>query len=196
MRGSTAALKEWAIVCEALADGRQTALIRKGGILEVKDGFQVEHRDFWLFPTQVHQNLSDLAPSVHERFLALQAAPPVTEWLELRLFGRVVDEVTVTDLEQLRGLEGEHILSWECVASRFHYRGRPGVHVLVLRVYRRPHAARIPVRAWYDGCVSWVELDEVIDTGGLQPVLSDAEFAARRATLRDRLGLGRPLPRA
>ncbi|RPJ57922.1 MAG: DUF1802 family protein, partial [Acidobacteria bacterium] len=38
---SNAALKEWAVVCRALAAGRQVLAIRKGGILEVKPGFEV-----------------------------------------------------------------------------------------------------------------------------------------------------------
>ena len=35
---TNAALKEWAIVCKALAEGRQILLIRKGGIEEIKGG--------------------------------------------------------------------------------------------------------------------------------------------------------------
>ena len=31
------ALKEWAIICKALEEGRQVVLLRKGGILEYKE---------------------------------------------------------------------------------------------------------------------------------------------------------------
>jgi hypothetical protein len=34
-----AALKEWAVVCKALEEGRQILLLRKGGIMEYKQGF-------------------------------------------------------------------------------------------------------------------------------------------------------------
>src|SRR3954469_6548443 len=50
------ALKEWATVCEALGAGRQIILLRKGGIFEAAGGFEIEHRQFLLFPTYVHQN--------------------------------------------------------------------------------------------------------------------------------------------
>ena len=73
---TNAALKEWAMICQALADGRQTLLVRKGGIQEIKDGFEVTHRSFWLFPTYVHQKATDLVPTVHEEFRAIQAAQP------------------------------------------------------------------------------------------------------------------------
>ena len=54
------ALKEWATVEAALAEGPVVLLIRKGGISERRGDFQVEHREFWLFPTHYHQNLHEL----------------------------------------------------------------------------------------------------------------------------------------
>lgn len=184
---ASAALKEWAIVCQALADGRQTLLIRKGGIQEIKDGFEVTHRNFWLFPTYVHQKAADLVPTVHREFEALQSAQPAVGSLPLQLYATVEDVVRVTDLEVLRHLEGQHILSWECVASRFAYRNKPGVHVLVLRVFRRPEPIVLQNQSWYDGCVSWVDLDQVLSTDGCVPILTDAEFSSRLAKIRGRL---------
>jgi hypothetical protein len=135
---TNAALKEWAIVCRALADGRQTLLIRKGGIEEIKAGFQVFHRDFWLFPTYAHQNQADLVPAVRAEFADVQATQPAAGTIAFQLYATVEDVMRVTDLERLRSLEGYHVLSWDCVVSRFHYRNKPGVHVMILRVYRRP----------------------------------------------------------
>jgi hypothetical protein len=184
---TNAALKEWAIVCRALADGRQTLLIRKGGIEEIKAGFQVIHRDFWLFPTFVHQKAADLVPAVHAEFEEVRAAQPTPGTIPFQLYATVEDAVKVTDLHRLRSLEGQHILSWDCVASRFHYRNTPGVHVMTLRVYRRPSVITLPNTPAYDGCISWVDLDQALDTEGCAPVLSDAEFGARLADIRARL---------
>jgi len=184
-QATNAALKEWAIVCQALADGRQALLIRKGGIQEMKGGFEVTHRNFWLFPTYVHQKVTDLVPTVHEEFRAIQAAPP-PGMLSIRLYATVEHAVKVTDLDRLRGLADQHVLSWECVAGRFHYRNKPGLHVLVVRVYRRPEPLLLPQKAWYDGCVSWVDLDQRISPDGCTPVLSDAEFAMRASDIREK----------
>ena len=51
------AFKEWAGVCDALIEGRQTVIIRKGGISETAGPgeFDLEHPEFWLYPTWVHQ---------------------------------------------------------------------------------------------------------------------------------------------
>ena len=185
---TTAALKEWAIVCNALADGRQIVLIRKGGIEEIKAGFQVTHRDFWLFPTFVHENTADLIPPVHGEFARLRAAPPPAGALAVQLYATVTEAVKVTELDRLRALEGAHILSWDAVAARFQYRNRPGVHVLTLRVHRLPRPVVLEVKPWYDGCVSWVELDQAVDPRGATPVLSDPEFTRREADIRAILG--------
>jgi hypothetical protein len=189
---TSAALKEWAIVCRALEDGRQTLLVRKGGIQEIKAGFAVAHRDFWLFPTSVHQKAADLVPEVREEFAAVQADPPVPGTVPIRLYATVEDAIRVTDLEALRSLNGHHILSWDCVAARFHYRNKPGVHILVLRVHRRPDPICLPAQPWYDGCVSWVELDRSIAPAGCVPVLSDEDFAGRLADIRARTSGANP----
>ena len=56
------AFKEWAVICQALADGKQALILRKGGIAEAGDDFQVEHTRFWLFPTFVHQQRDGIKP--------------------------------------------------------------------------------------------------------------------------------------
>ena len=179
-----AALKEWAIVCRALGDGRQTLLVRKGGIQEIKSGFQVDHRDFWLFPTFVHQKATDLLPAVHAEFEEVQRSRMPADLVPIQLYATVADAVRVKDLDQLRPLAAFHVLSWDCVAGRFQYRNKPGVHVLILRVYRRPEPILIDNTPHYDGCVSWVDLAKSLPIAGCTPVLSDAEFEARLGRIR------------
>src|SRR5262245_25283913 len=69
------ALKEWATVCRALESGRQIILLRKGGILEARHGFEVENREFLLFPTYLHQKREMLKPSEHAGFEEKSAEP-------------------------------------------------------------------------------------------------------------------------
>ena len=49
------ALKEWAVTVQALAQGRQVLLLRKGGIHEEGKDFRVVHPEFLLYPTYEHQ---------------------------------------------------------------------------------------------------------------------------------------------
>ncbi|MDP9405577.1 MAG: DUF1802 family protein, partial [Actinomycetota bacterium] len=57
---TTPALKEWAAVAAALLDGRQTVLLRKGGIHE--KAFRVGADAFVLFPTVAHSHAERVRP--------------------------------------------------------------------------------------------------------------------------------------
>ena len=52
--------KEWAVVTNALLTGKQSILFRKGGIIEKKKTFSVDHQNFLLFPTYFHEKKEDL----------------------------------------------------------------------------------------------------------------------------------------
>jgi hypothetical protein len=181
------ALKEWAVVCQALDRGRQTVSLRKGGINEPRDGFRVEHREFWLFPTQFHEGRESLVPEA-EPLLAEtlnNLAPPGT----IRVANYVVvDEVLqITDLAQAERLAALHIWSAETIQRRFNYR-QPGLFLLIMRVYRRPQPFLVTDTPELAGCHSWVELPVELTTAGLTPVLSDDQFAAVRQAVSGALG--------
>ena len=70
------ALKEWATVVNALENGDQTVLLRKGGILEDSSGFVVESEKFFLFPTFEHQETRHLKPQFHKHLEDALASKP------------------------------------------------------------------------------------------------------------------------
>src|SRR4029077_13319887 len=47
--------KEWSLVCDAMGAGRQSIILRKGGIAEGRGGFQWQADGFFLFPTHFHE---------------------------------------------------------------------------------------------------------------------------------------------
>ena len=57
-----------------------------------------------------------------------------------------------------------------------------------MRVHRLAAPATFAETRRYQGCVSWVALDEPVDVTGATPVLDDAAFDARVAVLREALG--------
>jgi hypothetical protein len=189
-RESRSALKEWEAVEQILAAGRASLLLRKGGIWEQKEGFRVEHREFWIFPTHFHQNPHELAPAFAWALEPGLAARPDGERIRLEHYAVVHDAFRVEDLEALRRLDGLHPLDAATVESRFRYKDRPYLHALTLRVYRMPEPHLVENTLDYEGCVSWVELDEALPTTGAVPVLTDEEFAAARGVVAERLGGG------
>src|SRR5690349_21807542 len=85
------AYKEWAAICLALAQGKQSLLLRKGGIAEPNGEFQVEHMRFWLLPTYAHQQEADgLQPEAQPLLAEALARRPPENVLLLTHFAEVL----------------------------------------------------------------------------------------------------------
>ncbi|HET9424331.1 MAG TPA: DUF1802 family protein [Gemmatimonadaceae bacterium] len=175
------ALKEWAVLVDAMSRGEIIATVRKGGIREQRAGFAVRHDQFLLYPTFFHEKVGEL----DERFRARAGtvAPPHPGTIALGYLARVAGVWSVSDLETLRAIQPMQGLDWNAIESRFHYKGKPGVQVVALRLARLPGVVVIPEARRYAGCVSWVELDGEIDVAGARAVLTDQEFAAQLGRL-------------
>lgn len=182
------ALKEWAVLVDAMLRGEIVAMIRKGGIREQRAGFSVRHDRFVLYPTFFHEKANELAPRYAPQLEASHARKPDAGTIRIECVADVVGLWQVQELETLRAIEGEHGMAWPAIESRFHYKNRPGVQVIAVRVSRLPEPVIVPETRRYLGCVSWVELDEPIDVSNATPVLDDASLMMRVARLKNVLG--------
>jgi len=185
------ALKEWAVLCDAMARGDIVAMVRKGGVREQRSGFAVRHDRFLLYPTFFHARESELAPRFRES-LSADAPQPASGVVRLSLVADVAAVWHVDDLDRLRAIEQEHGLAWSAVESRFNYRGVPGVQVVAVRVSRLAAAAELPEVRRYAGCVSWVELDDDVDVSVASPAVEPSTFDARLARLQSALDEATP----
>src|SRR5437870_3734933 len=84
------ALKEWAVICRTLADGRQSLLLRKGGIAEEAETFALEQKLFWLLPTYTHQKPQAIKPEAKPLFDEVQASQPPPGQLRLDCYAELV----------------------------------------------------------------------------------------------------------
>ena len=182
------ALKEWAVLCDAMARGEIVAMIRKGGIREQRAGFSVRHDRFVLYPTFFHEKAAEMAPRLVHTLEASHREQPPAGTIRISLVAEVAAVWAVSSLEPLREIEAAHGLAWGAVESRFHYKGRPGVQVVAVRVSRLPRPVELPEARRYQGCVSWVALDEGVDVTNARAAIGDEEFTGRIARLRDALG--------
>lgn len=184
-------LKEWSGICRALAEGRQTILLRKGGIDEGPGGFTPEHSAFWLYPTHVHQaqqGLREYAEEEPEPTVAT-AADPARASVPIRALALVHMVHHIDRAALLPVLTPFHVWTLQTVEKRFAYR-RPGLWVLGVRVFLRADPWILAPTEAQLGCKSWVELDLPITTEGLVPVLASHNWSARGNELRAVLGLG------
>lgn len=170
------AFKEWAVICQALAEGRQALILRKGGIAEAAGEFRLEHTRFWLYPTYVHQQRAGIKPEALPLLQQVEAQRPPAGVIRLTHFAEVAAIYDLHDMVGALAIRGLHLWSDETVHARFVYR-RPGLYVLLVRIYCAPQPQELPETAAYAGCRSWVKLEQPLPTEGATPVLDVEKFA-------------------
>lgn len=181
----TIAFKEWQVVCDALATGRQSILLRKGGIHEGREGFSFAHQSFFLFPTRFHV----LGDQVREG-----EVKPLPEWqvgdpMQITHHVEASWAITLTDWQKVAALEPFHIYSAQTVHDRFAWEGKGmaagSIHLACVRVRELEHPWHLTYEARFGGCRSWIELPEPPahwrETA--RPIMDEDAFA----TLQDRL---------
>lgn len=173
------AFKEWAAVCEAVASGRQTILVRKGGIHERRGDFTLEHREFWLFPTRFHEGAEDLTQEGQQFLIRAGEKVPAMGMILFSTYFEVTDVVEIASETELPKLRPYHIYADHVLEQRFHYK-RLGLTVLVGRASVLAEPTVIPDSPHFGGCRSWVDLPAGLVTRGLAPVLPEEVFASRR----------------
>ena len=180
------AFKEWSLVCAALASGRQSVLLRKGGIAEGRAGFAWQHREFALFPTHFHEQSQHLRKSEEQDTLPAESGEHT-----ISLIATLEMSVVLTDWDQVLALTPFHFWTEETVRARFDYTGDRALSVGVLRVARLLQPYSFPDAPGYGGCRSWVKIPEAPAQGTPVPVLDDATHARRLSELTRILKSGR-----
>ena len=162
---TTLALKEWGAVVHALLDGRQTVLLRKGGIRERR--FDVAHDRFVLFPTVAHAHAERVRDG-HTDVLAAGARDVDEDagTFVVRAGVELVDVVGTDDGSALAALTDLHIWKPEHIEERLAFRPRHELQVLVVRAVALPHPVTLERVPEYGGCSSWVDLPVVWQADG------------------------------
>jgi hypothetical protein len=172
------ALKEWAIICKALEDGRQILLLRKGGIMEYRKGFEVKHNDFLLYPTFEHQSMESIKAEYKEKLKEILEEQNKYTRKEIdkdnknfnidntniiKLFAKVEDVVEISDKVILSELRDYHIWSDEYVMMRMNYNPSKPMSILLLRIYKIKKPLIFDINDKWSGCKSWIDIEKDVD---------------------------------
>lgn len=177
-------LKEWSAAVHALLDGRQTVLLRKGGIHEKR--FEVAAPRFLLFPTVAHTHVERVRPE-HRDLLDPAAADSTDDQVVVRAGARVVDAIRVDRPENLDDIASEHIWTSDSVREdRVDFRPRHRLTVLVVSASALAEPVTLPRTPDYRGCTSWVDLPIAPQWGS--PVHDDARLREVAARVRRSVG--------
>lgn len=182
---------------EALGDGSQTVLFRKGGIKEPL--FRPEAPSFLLFPTAFHSEQQLLKPGVAGRYQeAMHFDPKAAPVLQLSYFAQLTGAWATYDAAVLQALDELHVWAPGFAETRLKWRKSQPITVMELRVWRLAAPLQLPLRDELFGCFSWVEVGGAaaalqgtpggdLDLAGAVPVLGDEAFATRQQQLRSAL---------
>lgn len=185
------ALKEWAVCIEALAQGEQLILVRKGGIVEETRDFRLEETSFYLYPTYEHQR-ADLIKKQYRDVLeqTKQGIELPPKQVTITHAAHVVDDIAIKeDADALKKLDSFHILTHDYAKERLLWQASQPLHIMVVRAYKLTEPKTIPVEASYSGCKSWLKLAEPIQGTDLEPVMSQEQFWNQRQELFEALGV-------
>ncbi len=178
------ALKEWSAAVHAMLDGRQTVLLRKGGIHE--KGFTLDSPHFLFFPTVAHSHTQRVRPE-HRDLLTRAAADSTETEIVLRAGAKVVAAVEVNRPDGLQHIAPLHIWTAESVqADRLDFRPKHRLTVLVVQVSPLAEPERLRRVPEYAGCTSWVPLP--VNPMWATPVHDDATLRDIAARVRDSVG--------
>ena len=179
------AFKEWAVIVEALGQGEQIVILRKGGIAEGRGGFRVEHERFWLFPTRFHHQAEGVVPDAAARFGSMTFPPE--DVLRIQFAAKVVEARRLESSAAAERLAGQHIWRDDVIAERFDWGRDQGIYAMAVRVRQLAAPMDLPMLEEYGGCKSWIELEPSMDIDGANPVLEDAIFEQKLADFREAL---------
>ncbi|MEM7384662.1 MAG: DUF1802 family protein, partial [Verrucomicrobiota bacterium] len=126
--------KEWSVVCEALGEGKQSIILRKGGIAEGRAGFAFQYPRFFLFPTLFHEQLDQLRyqPPADWTDPGVVEGEPVTVSYRVDMQASAV----VDHWQTILSLEPFHVWTEKVIEDRFDYTGNRCLHLAVVRVHR------------------------------------------------------------
>ncbi|CAN5822996.1 DUF1802 family protein [soil metagenome] len=153
---TTVALKEWSAAIHALLAGRQTVLLRKGGIHEKR--FEVSASEFLLFPTVAHSHAERVRPE-HRDLLTPAVADSNESHIVLRGAAKVIAAVEVHHPEQLDAIADLHIWTTDSVRTdRMDFRPKHRLTVLVVQASPLAEPFRLARTPDFAGCKSWIPL--------------------------------------
>jgi hypothetical protein len=186
----TIGFKEWQVVCDALGSGRQSIILRKGGIHEGRTGFSFAHESFFLFPTRFHAQ-NDQVKEGH--------VEPLPEWqpgdpIRITHCAEAIWAKTLTNRAAVEALAPYHIYADQVVTDRFDWEGKGmssgSIHVALVRISRLAQPWDFPYEPKFGGCRSWLTLPhppaDWRETA--TPVIADAAFAMLREDLEKSMG--------
>ncbi len=175
------ALREWRVVCDLIARGDVSLIVRKGGIDEKV--FVVDQPGFWLLPTWEHQNAADLAEWARDSLAAADEARRSDDVVELSVYAEVCARWDLRSEAELDAVVDLQPWSAAYARSRLHWRPTKPLVALLLRARQAPGLNEVAASELVAGCRSFVDLPRSIAVPDVAPVVDNAALQRIRVDI-------------
>jgi len=165
----TPAFKEWSFIVDALGKGKQSLILRKGGISEDTGDFELKGKKFLLFPTLFHQAEQMIKPQWLP-FLDGNHFHPSHDKVKIKYYAEVADSKIINDWTVISKLNQWHAWKEEVIRERFE-RWNKSINLLIIQTYELPQEIELEVLPQYGGCKSWVDIETEIELIG-KPIIN------------------------
>ena len=179
------ALKEWATVIKALEQGKQTVILRKGGILETASGFNIESKKFFLFPTWEHQETKHVKPEFQNFLKDVLNKKPVQGFNKITSYAEILFEKDIDSMDIINELSSFHVWSNSYIEERKNWMPEKPMKVVFLKAVKIPEFD-LPLQPEFQGCKSWIEINSNFQEG--KSALENNEIEQRLQKFKEIVG--------
>jgi hypothetical protein len=178
----TVALKEWELQIAAMLRGEQLFLLRKGGILESTNQFELEHPRFVFFPTVVHQDARMVREPWRGGIRQVREEP---SRVSICAYGESVRIFEVPSRSALRELADLYIWDEPLLEMRFAYRPEKPLYLVLVRAFALPGPIELENTLEYAGCRSWVPLAEGVEVSSARQAVAEERLVQIEARVEE-----------
>ena len=179
------ALKEWATVVKALEQGKQTVILRKGGILETASGFNVESKRFFLFPTWEHQETKHVKAKFQNFLTDVLNKKPNEGFNKITSYAEVLFEKDIESADTINELSSFHVWSDSYIEERRNWMPEKPMKAVFLKTVIIPEF-NLPLKPEFQGCKSWIEINSNFQEG--KSALENNEIEQRLQKFKEIVG--------
>ena len=178
-------LKEWATVVNALEQGKQTVILRKGGILETASGFNVESKRFFLFPTWEHQETKHVKAKFQNFLTDVLNKKPNEGFNKITSYAEVLFEKDIESADTINELSSFHVWSDSYIEERRNWMPEKPMKAVFLKTVIIPEF-NLPLQPEFEGCKSWIEINSNFQEG--KSALKENEIEYRLQEFKEIVG--------
>lgn len=159
------ALKEWQVINDAILEGKQSVLVRKGGILDSVYDFPPDKKEFYIFPTYEHQKKEYIKKEFHYLFktdwkVSQHFNDGGFSYVKINLLCRMVECIQIKNIDELVSIYSQVIYTPEFLKTRFNYRPEEPLNIIRIIPQKLDKEFYVEYREDYRGCKSWIKLSE------------------------------------